>query len=157
MRADFEESDVLVFVGAFTVTSTSIGAHNFFAAGSGVERVFFPEKSNQVPDRAAVTLVVLPPDMSLQDEKGTTTFIESVTRESGSSSRTFKSALIFCVPESADALCDEARKVLAWEDIDDEADDLDGEILRDGANTAHALGRLLRGPLLRVGVDRSEQ
>ena len=95
-----------------------------FAAGSGVERVFFPEKSNQVPDRAAVTLVVLPPDMSLQDEKATTTFIESVTRESGSSSRTFKSALIFCVPDSADALCDEARKVLAWEDIDDEADDL---------------------------------
>jgi Protein of unknown function (DUF499) len=95
-----------------------------FAAGSGVERVFFPEKSNQVSDRPAVTLVVLPPDMSLQDEKGTTKFIESVTRESGSSSRTFKSALIFCVPESADALCDEARKVLAWEDIDEEADDL---------------------------------
>ncbi len=95
-----------------------------FAAGSGVERVFFPDNSNQIPDRAAVTLVVLSPDMSLQDEKGTTKFIESATRESGSSSRTFKSALIFCVPDSADALCDEARKVLAWEDIDDEADDL---------------------------------
>jgi hypothetical protein len=62
--------------------------------------------------------------MSLHDEKATTKFIDSVTRESGSSSRTFKSALIFCVPESADALCDEARKVLAWEDIDDEADEL---------------------------------
>jgi hypothetical protein len=95
-----------------------------FAAGSGVERVFFPEKTNQVPDRPAVTLVVLPPDMSLHDEKGTTKFVEAVTRESGSSSRTFKSALIFCVPDSTDALCDEARKVLAWEDIDDEADDL---------------------------------
>ena len=95
-----------------------------FAAGSGVERVFFPEKSNQVPDRPAITLVVLPPEMSLHDEKATAKFTESVTRESGSSSRTFKSALIFCVPESADALCDEARKVLAWEDIDDEADEL---------------------------------
>jgi hypothetical protein len=95
-----------------------------FAAGSGVERVFFPEKSNQVPDRPAITLVVLPPDMSLHDEKATAKFVESVTRESGSSSRTFKSALIFCLPESADALCDEARKVLAWEDIDDEADEL---------------------------------
>ena len=95
-----------------------------FAAGAGAERVFLPEKTNQVPDRPVVTLVVLAPDMSLQDEKGTTKFIESVTRESGSSSRTFKSALIFCVPESADALSDEARKVLAWEDIDDEADDL---------------------------------
>jgi hypothetical protein len=95
-----------------------------FAAGSGVERIFFPEKSNQVPDRPAVTLVVLPPDQSLQDEKATTQFVETVTREAGSSNRTFKSALIFCVPDAPDALCDEARKVLAWEDIDDEAPDL---------------------------------
>ena len=95
-----------------------------FATGSGVERIFFPEKSNQVPDRAAVTLVVLPPEQSLQDEKATTQVVETITRESGSSSRTFKSALIFCVPDAPDALCDEARKVLAWEDIDDEASDL---------------------------------
>lgn len=95
-----------------------------FAAGSGVERIFFPEKSNQVPDRPAVTLVVLPPEQSLQDEKATAQFVETVTREAGSSSRTFKSALIFCVPDAPDALCDEARKVLAWEDIDDEVPDL---------------------------------
>lgn len=93
-----------------------------FAPGSGVERVFFPEKSNQVPDRPAITLVVLPPDLSLQDETATTTFIESVTRESGSSSRTFKSALIFSVPDSSDALCDEARRVLAWEDIQNDTE-----------------------------------
>src|ERR1039457_1711357 len=40
-----------------------------FAAGSGVERIFFPEKTNQVPDRPAITLIVLPPEQSLQDEK----------------------------------------------------------------------------------------
>ncbi len=95
-----------------------------FVAGSGVERIFFPEKSNQVPDRPAITLVVLPPEQSLQDEKATAQFVETLTREAGSSNRTFKSALIFCVPDAADALCDEARKVLAWEDIDDEAPDL---------------------------------
>jgi len=95
-----------------------------FAAGSGVERIFFPEKSNQVPDRPAIALVVLPPEQSLQDEKATAQFVETVTREAGSSNRTFKSALIFCVPDAPDALCDEARKVLAWEDIDDEAPDL---------------------------------
>lgn len=95
-----------------------------FAAGSGVERIFFPEKSNQVPDRPAITLVVLPPEQSLQDEKATSQYVETLTREAGSSNRTFKSALIFCVPDAADALCDEARKVLAWEDIDDEAPDL---------------------------------
>lgn len=95
-----------------------------FAPGSGVERIFFPEKSGQIPDRAAVTLVVLPPEVSLRDEKATTAFVDVITREYGNSSRTFKSALIFCVPESAEALCDEARKVLAWEDIDDESDEL---------------------------------
>jgi hypothetical protein len=95
-----------------------------FASGSGVERVFFPEKSGQIPDRPALTFVVLPPDQSLQDAKRTTTIIESMTKEYGTSSRTFKSALIWCVPESAAALSDEARKVLAWEDIQDEETEL---------------------------------
>ena len=95
-----------------------------FTAGGGAERIFFPEKSNQVPDRAAVVLVVLPPAHSLQDENTTTQFVETVLRESGQSGRTFKSALIFCVPEAPDALSDEARKVLAWEDINEEAPDL---------------------------------
>ncbi len=101
-----------------------------FGSGAGIlptstlDRIYFPEKSNQVPDRPVVTLVLLPPEQSLQDEKATTQFVETITRESGSSSRTFKSALIFCVPDAPDALCDEARKVLAWEDIDDEAPDL---------------------------------
>jgi hypothetical protein len=95
-----------------------------FAAGAGVERIYFPEKTSQVPDRPAVTLIALAPENSLQDDKATTKLVETITREYGSSSRTFKSALIFCVPESAAALRDEARKVLAWEDIDDEAPDL---------------------------------
>lgn len=95
-----------------------------FAAGAGVERLYFPEKSSQVPDRPAVTLIVLSLDNSLQDDKATAKLVETMTREYGASSRTFKSALVFCVPDSADALRDEARKVLAWEDIDDEAPDL---------------------------------
>ena len=95
-----------------------------FAAGAGVERVYFPEKTSQVPDRPAVTLIALAPENSLQDDKATTKLVETTIREYGSSSRTFKSALIFCVPESADTLRDEARKVLAWEDIDEEAPEL---------------------------------
>lgn len=95
-----------------------------FAAGAGVERIYFPEKTNQVPDRPAVRLVVLSPDASLQDDKAAAKLVETITREYGSSSRTFKSALVFCVAESADVLRDEARKVLAWEDIDEEAPDL---------------------------------
>jgi len=56
----------------------------------------------------------------LQDEKATTAFVENMIREYGTSSRTFKSAVIFCVPETADILREDARKVLAWEAIDDD-------------------------------------
>ena len=95
-----------------------------FAAGSGIERVFYPEKSGQIPDRPALTFVVLPPDQSLQDEKKTTALVETMTKEYGTSARTFKGALVWCVPDSAAGLSDEARKVLAWEDIQEEETEL---------------------------------
>lgn len=89
--------------------------------GNGVDRIFFPDKSSLIADRPAVTLVVLPPDRSHSDSD-TRAFVDSATREHGTSSRTYKSALIWAVPEGPDALRDEARKVLAWEDLDDEQD-----------------------------------
>jgi hypothetical protein len=95
-----------------------------FSQGGGVERVYFPEKSSQVPDRPALTFVVLAPERSMDDERKTLQFIESVTREHGNSGRTFKSALVWCVPDDAAALYDEARKLLAWENIQDEQDAL---------------------------------
>lgn len=94
-----------------------------FAKGSGIERVYFPEKSNQIPDRPALTFVILSPDQSMQNER-TMQLIDSMTKESGSSSRTFKSALIWCVADNSSALTDEARKVLAWEDIEAEETEL---------------------------------
>lgn len=95
-----------------------------FGEGKDVERVFFPEKSNQVPDRAWLTFVILSPDYSLEDNKATLEFVDSVTKEYGKSARTFKNALIWCLPESASGLREEARKVLAWEAIQDEQDEL---------------------------------
>jgi hypothetical protein len=94
-----------------------------FSAGSGVERIYFPEKSGQIPNRAVLTLVVLSPDQNMQDKK-TLSLVESMTREYGSSARTFKSGVIWAIPESDSSLRDEARKVLAWEDIRDEEDEL---------------------------------
>ena len=38
-----------------------------FSAGVGVERVYFPEKSGQIPDRPALTFVITAPEQSLQD------------------------------------------------------------------------------------------
>ena len=91
-----------------------------FSTGNGLERVFFAEKTIQIADRPAVTLVVLSPDQSLADEKATTAFVETMIRDYGTSSRTFKSSIIFCVPEAPDTLREDARKVLAWEAIDDD-------------------------------------
>ena len=89
-----------------------------------LERIYFPEKSNQVADRPALTFVVLSPEQSLQDDKKTTQVIDQMTREYGTSARTFKSALIWCVPDNPASLYDETRKLLAWEDIDEELDEL---------------------------------
>ena len=94
-----------------------------FTGGTGVDRVYFPEKSGQITDRPVLSLVVMSPEQSIS-EKATRDFIESATKESGTSGRTYKSGLVWAVPDSPDALRDEARKVLAWEDIADEEDDL---------------------------------
>ncbi len=91
-----------------------------FSTGNGLERVYFAEKTIQIADRPAVTLVVLSPDQSLADEKVTAAFVETMIRDYGTSSRTFKSSVIFCVPEAPDTLREDARKVLAWEAIDDD-------------------------------------
>ncbi|MDX2024306.1 MAG: DUF499 domain-containing protein [Deltaproteobacteria bacterium] len=94
-----------------------------FSAGSGVERVYFPKKSSEVPDRPVLTLAVLAPE-NPAPEPATKSLIAQMTTESGSSSRTFKSALIWAVPEDASALLEEARKVLAWKDIDADSGEL---------------------------------
>jgi hypothetical protein len=95
-----------------------------FADGKGtVDRKYFPDKSGQIPDAAFLTLVVLPPDYAAAD-KATRAFIDTATKEHGSSDRTFKSGLIWAVAEGPDALRDDARKALAWEDIYDEKEEL---------------------------------
>ncbi len=91
-----------------------------FAANNGIEPVFYPEKSSQIPDRPLLTVVVLSPEQSMEDEKRTRSFIEGVIREHGSSSRTYKSGLVFAVAHSAGPLCEDARRSLAWDEIQNE-------------------------------------
>lgn len=88
-----------------------------FAGPSPLAPVFFPERSNQVPDRAVLALVVLAPEQSMDDEQKTKAFVEMMVRESGTSGRTFKSALLFAVPQSPAPLKEDTRRLLAWEDI----------------------------------------
>jgi hypothetical protein len=94
-----------------------------FQSGTGADRIYFPEKSSQIADRPLLSLVVVAPNQSIAD-KTTKDFIELSTKEHGNSSRTFKSGLVWAVPDVPDALRDEARKALAWEDISDEKGDL---------------------------------
>jgi hypothetical protein len=92
----------------------------FSKKGSGIDPVYFPERSNQITDRPVLTLAVLPPDQSFEEKAKTMALIETMTRESGASARTFKSAIIWAVPDGASGLNEDARKLLAWEDIDSE-------------------------------------
>ncbi len=111
-----------------------------FASGTGVERVFFPEQSNQIPDRPAVTFVVLAPEQSIKDETKMLKLINEMTQSYGRSARTFKSALIWIAPDSDVALYDEARKVIAWEAIQTEED----ELKLDEVQKKHLAGNIKR-------------
>ena len=84
-----------------------------------LEREFFPKRSNDVKEVPRITLVV----MSLEhpaEERGTRELMESIVRDSGTSGRTFKSALIFAVADPSENIREKAREVLAWEDIEDD-------------------------------------
>ena len=96
-----------------------------FAAAEGAERVFFPEKSAQVADRPALTLAIVGPDHALQDDQQVMQRLDAMTRESGTTSRVFKSALLWIVPESAAPMREEARRLQAWSAIADEGLALD--------------------------------
>jgi len=86
-----------------------------------IDRKYSPARSNDVPNRPMLTLVVLGLESQVGDKK-TTDLMESVVRDCGSSGRTYKSALIFAVPDTGDAVREAARNALAWEDIDDDDD-----------------------------------
>jgi hypothetical protein len=87
-----------------------------FKTGPALARVYFPDKSGQVPDQPALTLVIMAPDQAY-NAPATDRLLDQIVRDYGQSGRTFKSALFFAVPEAGSTLHDEARKLLACEDI----------------------------------------
>jgi hypothetical protein len=135
-----------------------------FSSAEGINRRFFPEHSAQMPDVPALSLVVIGPEHSLQDDPDVRSGIEVMTREHGKAARTFKSALIWVVPESASALREEARKLLAWEDIRDEGLKLDerqqkqleGNIQKARRDLTEAVWRSYKNVLL-LGKDNTVQ
>lgn len=135
-----------------------------FSAAEAIDRKFFPEQSAQIPDVPALSFVIVDPEHSLQDDPEVRSRIETMTREHGKAARTFKNALIWVVPESAVALREEARKLLAWEDIRDEGlkldeaqqKQLDGNIQKARRDLAESVWRSYKNVLL-LGKDNTIQ
>jgi len=94
-----------------------------FAKGSGVDRFYFPKDSGQIGDKPVLTFVVLPPEQHVR-EKAIRSLLDSMFKNHGAGARVFKSALIFCLADDPAALPNEARKVLAWRDIQAQQHDL---------------------------------
>ena len=81
---------------------------------------FWPRQSNDVPSIPALTVVVLGAETP-HGEPSTRQFLDSIVQQCGNSGRTFKSALLFSVPDSSDRVPSTARELLAWEDINDDS------------------------------------
>jgi hypothetical protein len=96
-----------------------------FPVTESIERVFFPQKSGQISDRPVLCFVIMGPDQSFQEDAKVIAKVEAMTKEYGTSARTYKSALIWLVPESATTIRDESRRLLAWTDIEAEGLHLD--------------------------------
>lgn len=91
---------------------------------NGNSAIFFPERTNDIPNQPVLTLVVLPPEQGLQQRPDTEAIIEQYTLNYGSSARGYKNALIWAIADNDAALLDAARKMLAWQEIADNEDEL---------------------------------
>lgn len=84
---------------------------------------FFPEKSNQIPDRTEVCLIIISPEKSPDDKKSCES-VRNLIREYGQSARVYKNAVIFSMADEESRLSEATKKIIAWEEIHDDADDL---------------------------------
>jgi hypothetical protein len=87
-----------------------------FTPASGITPRFFPEAPADIPNRPELAIAVLAPSRSLQ-ENDTLPFVEALIRQAGSSDRSFKSGVMVAIADSDTAMREEARRLLAWENI----------------------------------------
>jgi hypothetical protein len=60
----------------------------------------------------------------MEDRAGTLQWADQMTKECSTSARTHKSAVIWVIAEAIQPIIEEARKVLAWQAISDDSDEL---------------------------------
>lgn len=90
-----------------------------FRQGNGIEKIFFPEQSGDIPDRPALTLIILAPEHSARKDD-TLWLVEQMVREAGNSGRTYKSALVWVVAEEDAPIRETARQRIAWDMVQEE-------------------------------------
>jgi len=71
--------------------------------------------------------VILSPEQSMEDEQRTMAFVEEAIKQHGTPGRTYKSALIFIACGSPATLKEEARRLLAWEEIERELPEISAD------------------------------
>ena len=97
-----------------------------FTTNGVIQVVCFPEYTNSIANQPVLNLAILSPEYVRGDDK-TNKFIESIILNCGSLARTFKSAIIFVVANPNNPLREQARDLLAWEDIRDQETELNAE------------------------------
>jgi hypothetical protein len=133
----------------------------FKEGAKGIDRKYAPQRSNDVPDRPQLTLVVMGMDTPASDT-GTVKLVEEIIRSSGTSGRTYKSGLVFIVPDSSTTVVEAARNLLAWQDIDaddeakkrleDQVKALESNLKKSARDVKEALFRSYRNIML-LGKD----
>lgn len=94
-----------------------------FDKNNNVDKVLFPEKNGQITDKPSLQFIILKPEYNIKDKK-TIKWIDDSVKNNGQSARVYKSGLIFVVSESDSGLKEDSRRLLAWEEIYDEAEEL---------------------------------
>ncbi len=72
-----------------------------FGTAGGVNRVFFPAQSGDIPNQPVLTIAVLPPEQAGHDRDAAYRQIQKMTQEHGNSARTYKSAIIWAMADAA--------------------------------------------------------
>lgn len=90
--------------------------------GAKLSIILLPETSGAITQSPQLTFVVLAPAHTISDQR-TATLVEQMTFEYGSSTRQFKNSLVWCIADDNNSLRDNAKRTLAWEDIQDEMQD----------------------------------
>jgi hypothetical protein len=92
-------------------------ARREFEKGAAASFCFFPKDSSDVPDNPKLTLVVLDPDVTWDEEGELRARLTEWTRQRGQHDRHYPAALIWCIPKAGSGLRDKVEQWLAWKGV----------------------------------------